>query len=360
MKNTTHLRRGFTLVELLVVIAIIGILIGMLLPAVQQVREAARRTTCSNNIRQLALAVHSYESARQRFPVNQIGAGAPTSGGFAAGYYSWMVPVLPFIEQQNVFNQFDLTVNNGDGNDYKISDSHPNAQAVGQLIDAFLCPSDTPNLNNSVILGSANPAPSSYASNAGWPSRSTGFSGERSPSSMFNGVIPLVNPVAADSWHGSNRIGFQHIVDGASNTTLISERLIQQGNSGPEISAGDERTRSLHILERFEPQGSIVQQMSSSHSHILESAHIGRSWSSGWPMAGPTYMHVQTPNKTIGHYNDSEQKGDFVLTAGSQHTSGVNVALVDGSVKFISNNISQDVWWGFGSRDDGRTFSLED
>ena len=361
MKTSYRRHCGFTLVELLVVVAIIGILIGMLLPAVQMVREAARRTVCANNIRQIALAVHNYESALQEFPVNQIGPGVTNgSGGFRTGNYSWLVPILPFIEQENIFNQFDMSINNGDGDGYKVSDSHPNALAVSQLIDTYLCPSDTPNRANSILMGSANPAPSNYAGNAGWPSYSTGFTGERGTPGRFNGAIPLVHPSRPVGWHGNGRVGFQNITDGTSNTALVAERLIQQGNSRRTITDGDPRMSSLHILERNQTQERIVRQMNSSHTHLFESAHIGRSWSSGWPLAGPTYMHVQPPNANIGHYGTSEDEGDFVLTASSQHPTGVNLALVDGSVKFIEDKISLEVWWALGSRDDGRTESLAD
>ncbi|MEL7497315.1 MAG: DUF1559 domain-containing protein [Planctomycetota bacterium] len=361
MNCKSHRKHGFTLVELLVVIAIIGILIGMLLPAVQMVREAARRISCANNIRQLALATHNYESALQHFPVHHIGPGLPNaSSGFQAGHYSWTVPILPFIEQENLYRQFDLSINNGDSDGYKISSGHPNAVAAGTLLESLICPSDTPNLANAIILGSSNPAPSNYVGNAGWPSYSTGFAGERSSPGSFNGVIPLINPARPVGWHGSSQVKFGNITDGTSNTALFSERLIQQGNSGAAISGGDERLRSLHILERFENQTDIVQQMAASHTHVFESAHIGRSWSSGWPMVGNTYMHVQTPNSTMGHYNTSVDEGDFVITPSSQHPGGVNLALVDGSVRFISDTVSQEIWWALGSRDDGRTESLAD
>ena len=348
-------KTGFTLVELLVVIAIIGILIGMLLPAVQQVRAAARRTACANKIRQIALAVHNYESAFQEFPVNQIGPGAEISSGvYGSGHYSWLVPILPQIEQNNVYQQFNLSLNNGDGDGYQVDASHPNALAVSTLIDTFLCPSDEPNRNNSVILGSANPAPSNYVGNAGWPSYATGFASERGTPGSFNGVIPLVKPASPVAWHGSPEIGFFSIVDGSSNTAMVSERLIQQGNSADAINSGDPRTQSLHILERFESLSDIIAQMNSSHTHVFESAHIGRSWSSGWPMVAPTYMHVQTPNTLIGHYNTSQDEGDFVISPSSQHTGGVNLALVDGSTRFISDQIAVEVWWALGSRADGR------
>lgn len=353
-------RNGFTLVELLVVIAIIGILIGMLLPAVQQVREAARRTFCANQMRQIGLAVHNYESAHQKFPVNQIGPGESDGmGGFQSGYYSWLVPLLPHVEQGNLADSFNRTISNGDDDGYKMSDTHPNAQAVSTLVATFLCPSDTPNENNSAILGSANPAPGSYAGNLGWPSYATGYSGERSSPGRHNGAIPLIHPSAPVSWH-SSKIVMANFQDGTSNTALMSERLMQSGNSAAAINNGDKRLRSLHVLERFEALPAIIDQMSSSHAHVFESAHIGRSWSSGSPLVAPTYMHVQTPNAEIGHYSTSMDEGDFVVSASSRHPGGVNVVLVDGSTHFVSDTVSREVWWAVGSRDDGRTESLSD
>lgn len=352
---------GFTLIELLVVIAIIGILVGLLLPAVQSVRAAARRTSCANNMRQIALSVHNYESSHRKFPVNQIGPGNPNgSGEFETGYYSWLVPLLPYVEQNNVYRLFDLSINNGDGDGYKVSDTHPNAEAVSTVIDTFLCPSDTPNFNNSVILGSANPAPGSYAANAGWPSYATGYGGERSTPGTFNGVIPIHHPSSNVAWHRNGRIGFRDVQDGTSNTAMIAERLIQTANSAADINQGDDRLRSLHILERYEPLGDIVDQMSSTHAHLFESAHIGRSWASGSPLVAPTYMHVQTPNTLMGHYNSSVDEGDFVFTPGSHHPGGVNLALVDGSTRFVADQVSLEVWWAVGSRDDGRTETLLD
>lgn len=358
--NTNVCRReGFTLVELLVVIAIIGILVGMLLPAVQMVRESARRTTCANNMRQLALAVHNFESSNMIFPVNQVGPGPSIGSGlYGPGYYSWLVPLLPFIEQDNVADGFDKSINNGDGHGYRMSDTHPNAASANTLIDTFLCGSDTPNTNNTRFMGSANPAPSNYSGNAGWPSYSTGFTGERSTPGRFNGVIALINPASKVAWHGNSKSDFRSIRDGSSNTAMIAERIIQQANSTREIRFGDPRTSSLHIIERFETQGNIFHQMSTSHAHVFESANIGRSWSSGWPLAGPTYMHVQTPNTTVGHYGTSADEGDFVVTASSQHPGGVNIVLADASVHFVNDAVSKEVWWATGSRDDGRSESL--
>ena len=348
-------RSAFTLVELLVVIAIIGILVGMLFPAIQAVREAARRTSCSNKMRQIGLSVANYESALSRFPVNQVGPGVSNgSGGFTRGYYSWLVPLLPFVEQQNVYDSFDLTINNGDGSDYRVSASHPNAVAVSTVIDTFLCPSDTPSFDNSVILGSANPAPGSYVGNAGWPSYATGFAGERAAPGRFNGVISLQNPSSPVSWHQNGRMRHSDVRDGTSNTAMISERLIQHGNTAAEIQSSDPRIYSRHILERYETLAEIDQQIVNTHSHVFESGHIGRSWASGFPLVAPTYMHVKTPNTLIGHYNTSADEGDFVASPSSQHQGGVNLVMVDGSTHFVANEIDREVWWAIGSRNDGR------
>jgi hypothetical protein len=164
-----------------------------------------------------------------------------------------------------------------------------------------------------------------------------------------------VHPSQTVGWHRLDELGFEHILDGTSNTALASERLIQTASNRTEFRSADPRIKSLHILNREEDLGQIVQQMNSSHTHAFESAHIGRSWSSGSPLVAPTYMHVQKPNSVIGHYSSSMTEGDFVMTPSSQHTGGVNMSLVDGSIQFISNNVSNEVWWAFGSRNDGRT-----
>ncbi len=356
------MKRGFTLVELLVVIAIIGILIAMLLPAVQSVREAARRMTCSNNIRQIGLAIHNRESSIGKFPVNQIGPGVSSGGNVSSGFYSWLVPTLPYLEQNNLYHRFDHRINNGDGanlsNGFRVSNTHPNAAAVATRVETFLCPSTMVPVDNSVIMGSANPASGSYVGNAGWPSYATGFAGERSTPGLFNGVISLVHPSNRVAWHSESAPGMNDVVDGTSNTAMISERLIQTANSTSEVSNGEKSLKAYHLLERYQTLGQIVAQFTSSHVHVNESARIGRNWSSGFALAAPTYMHVNTPNSLIGFYGTSASQGDFVITPSSRHSGGVNVGFVDGSVHFIQDSISTEVWWALGARDDGRPVSI--
>lgn len=349
-------RRGFTLVELLVVIAIIGILIGMLLPAVQSVREAARRTSCSNKMRQIALAVLNRESATSNFPVNQVGPGLPhDNGGYESGYYSWLVPTLPYLEYNNIHDLIEHDINNGDDFGYLLSSDHPNAVAANTLIDIFLCPSDIAEHSTELAMGSANPAPDNYVGNAGWPSNTTGFSGERMTPGKFNGMIALVHPSDDVSWH-NEKVTLSDVLDGTSNTSLISERLVQNGNSPDEIRGYDRRLESFHITASARTLAELSAEIDpvQTHSHVFESGHIGRSWSSGFALTAPTFMHVNRPNSLTGHYSTSQFEGDFVIAPSSRHTGGVNMVMVDGSTRFVSNTIDQLPWWALGARNDGR------
>ena len=345
---------AFTLVELLVVIAIVGILVAILLPAVQMVRSAARKTACSNQLLQIGLSIHNYESALQYLPVNQIGPGVSDgTGSFRTGYYSWLVPLLPFLEQSQLHQQFSMHLNNGDADGFKMGQLHPNAVAVSTRVPMFICPDDDADPDSSIVLGSANPAPGSYVGNAGWPSYATGVQGERATPGAFNGAISLIHPSQPASWHAHQPIGWSAFFDGTSNTALASERLIQTANSAQEIKNGDARLRSLHLLERFQTLEQIASQFSSSHTHVLESAHLGRAWASGTPLVAPTYLHVNSPNQAIGHYATSVREGDFVITPSSHHRGGVNLTMADGSTRFVADDIDRQVWWTLGSRDDG-------
>ena len=168
--------KGFTLVELLVVIAIIGILIALLLPAVQAAREAARRTQCLNNLKQIGIALHEYHDTHQVFPISTTGS-LMQNGQCGSGFYSWLAMILPFVEQGNLYNSINFNIGMMDtcsfnsSSDYQvltISANHPNAQAAATPIPGYLCPSDV--FEQTPVMGTAYPAPGSYAGNVGWVS----------------------------------------------------------------------------------------------------------------------------------------------------------------------------------------------
>ena len=188
-KVCIHNRLGFTLVELLVVIAIIGILIGMLLPAVQAVREAARRTDCSNNMRQLGLSVFNYESAFLELPPGVVDDDDDLKEALHSGF----VYLLPFIEQKNIYDQYDFTV------DWKTS---PNVDLVANSISVFLCASNDSEVEQN---GGVSGAPLDYALNKG-------------PLSYLHNQYLDVGMFDVNS---SNSLA--SVTDGTSNTFMLGE-----------------------------------------------------------------------------------------------------------------------------------------
>ena len=196
-------RMGFTLIELLVVIAIIAILIGLLLPAVQKVREAAARMKCQNNLKQIGLAMHNYESAYQRFPAGYMAGGAYSDGATdTAPGWGWSALLLPHLEQDNLYRAIDLT----------LPVQHVrNAPAVRQVVKGYLCPSDlAPDAAFAVPDGfggtTVTAGPSSYAACIGGD--------ETGPD----------DPTGAGVFYRNSRTRAGDVTDGLSNTIFVGER----------------------------------------------------------------------------------------------------------------------------------------
>jgi len=294
--------RGFTLIELLVVIAIIAILIALLLPAVQQAREAARRTQCKNNLKQLALACHNYESTFTVFPIGHqfVGHfdGNPNDGDGGTGY-SWGGYILPFIDGANIANLFDYS--------YPISGlgetTRNNHLVAAQAPASYRCPSDL------------TPPKANYFTNATWGYEAGLTSYAGMAGSFHNPFVPVtVSNHNAQRANGMlNRdLGrkFRDITDGTSNTILIGEENFKVKNKQGAGQGGNEMTLAFGVPN----QGSGWAQGRTSFvlmggCFAINQAQINIGW-------GPT----QT-------------------SAGSMHTGGAQFALSDGSVRFISENI---------------------
>lgn len=356
-------RTGFTLVELLVVIAIIGILVALLLPAVQRVRETARRMQCGNNLKQIGIALHNYHDTHRTFPVSMVGPGAPYGTHYGTGFYSWLALLLPYIEQAPVADIIDFRVNmadRGGGDCYvfpgaTISQTHINAAAATARIASFACPSESFEMTQA--MGSARPAPGSYAGNIGWPSNTTGIDGNRS-ARKHNGFIPLVNPVSPKAWHSTEmRLGW--IKDGSSHTLAVTERVVSsvatwrdtldETRHPAEYSycAGSASAKPLHDFVDLCANATYID--------ATYSRPQGRAWISGWTLAANTYSHVLPINFRSCHLHGGEDDGTNLIAPSSRHGSGVNALLADGSIHFITETIDMRVWWGLGSRDGGET-----
>lgn len=328
MQSKQQSRHGFTLVELLVVIAIIAILMGLLLPAVQMAREAARRTQCGNNLRQLGLAIHNYASARsERLP----NSGDVVSGDFPNDY-SPFARLLPYLEQANLENLID----------YNIYMGHPATVdlptelhvAAGTRVPAFLCPSDVNDAISTLTMPSGYSIPisgTSYGMNQG---------------SGLDGVFHPGNGQASDGlcWVGA-KIRLKDIVDGTSNTILFAETTI-----GPAVD--------LDAVDPWQDPREYRAAMSTVSTTIAENAVSAgfaavANNATGWDGARNTYwLRGAVPNGPIfnGRLTPNSATPDMVYraakitTSRSYHTSLVSVCMADGSVATVSDDMNLDVW----------------
>jgi prepilin-type N-terminal cleavage/methylation domain-containing protein/prepilin-type processing-associated H-X9-DG protein len=323
---------GFTLVELLVVITIIGILIALLLPAVQSAREAARRGQCLNNLKQLALALHNYHGAYQIFPPSSNWNGIPAESGNTANLSpNWVITILPFMEQQGLFNRFVFTK---PGTQTPVNITDPlNAVARGTQIPVMLCPSDRYNakpFNGSSAPGKGTSnmgdgwARGNYAANAGLGFMAT----NGGPANTAANPANWTNKIFCGVMGANISLRLEGIKDGTSSTLLLGE--IRAGvtsydsrgvwaMSGACPSAlwahgswGDANGPNSNTLASDDPLAcSDIQKAVGSDAAL---AKMGMSCSSGnWP--------------------------NWQQTARSMHAGGVNVALADGSVRWINDYI---------------------
>jgi len=332
-------RRGFTLIELLVVIAIIAVLIGLLMPAVQKVRAAAARTQCTNNLKQCGLAIHNYASAGNKLPPAFTGVVPPTFTGMPAYFFAWsaLAVVSPYLEQTNIRNTMDLTLPIWMPPTYNIS--APNVFAVQQVIPMFLCPSD---VQQSVDggYGVATFGPTNYAVCIG-----TGTTKGSAPYGLM--------------WNSDGMFTAQvqfritDIADGTSNTAMMSESTL---GTGPDSATSATIPGDPQTVYAYVASGALTPSACAATNEWNVEQHRGYLWATG-EMRCASYNHFLTPNSATPDCisNDfTPGPGIFTSTgfrgARSRHDGGVNLLLGDGSVRFVSDNISQATWWAVATR----------
>lgn len=317
---------GFTLVELLVVIAIIGILVGLLLPAVQAAREAARRMQCSNNLKQMGLAIHNYESTYKKMPVALMGA---TVSALQDDGFGWGVSLLPFIEQTNLYNRINPQGTPGVLGEAAIFNSlYPGQTRVpggDTKIATYKCPSSAlPDFVPATwnIPGAPNAAPNQFPRSVGYATNDYKTSGGSclGDDSVMHKIFER------------RHVAFGEITDGLSNTlALVESSYVTSTTSGAN--------------RRSVPPGN---------------ANNFRDWPT-WigAFGGGQDETVRTNGRTNSPPNCQCKPNTMYQAinddcAFSYHTGGVQVVLCDGSVHFISENIDQTTWCHLHSSRDGQ------
>ncbi len=304
-----NVRGAFTLIELLVVIAIIAILIGLLLPAVQKVREAAARMKCQNNLKQIALAVHGYHDANQKFPYAALDRQPNET---ASTYVTGFILILPHLEQDAVARRWDPRQPRNSTVDAD-GDGYTNAMLQKMLIPTYVCPSMSP--PSGPLGGAEDRAYCSYLFNAGTPDCALyaywAFYGLSAPPVFDGSVIPLHSPATTPSSPNQAPTTMASISDGTSNTFLVGET-------------------------DFRPRG-------------VPSTEMGGVWAYGY--IGYSFGSTFWPFNR--HNNTSTVYGAFR----SQHTGGASFAFTDGSVRFVPDSIAQDVYRALSTRAGGEVAS---
>jgi prepilin-type N-terminal cleavage/methylation domain-containing protein/prepilin-type processing-associated H-X9-DG protein len=377
-------RPGFTLIELLVVIAIIAVLIALLLPAVQSAREAARRSQCTNNLKQLGLSVHNYHSATNVLPPS----GERGWGGEIPGFpdssactgakiisptnrYSMKSRLLPYLEQQATFNSLNFNhypgpINLNDPNDPYVDDASGwkliggmvNLTAFSTKISTFLCPSDA---------NPGNPNPAVPATN--YPNN---YGGHR----YYSQVAWAPNgPAYFPGWDTliRDQLSFDDATDGLSTTAMFSEWVKGPGNLttdglGTVYNSSSGIDCGQYHPTQFPGQGGMdnhLRNVCLQTGNLRVFGYKGEYWHLDDPGRGGWYCHTMLPNTKScrcwggGYPLPYDGDKESLVAASSSHPGGVNVLFMDGSVRFIKSSINYQTWLAIGSMAQGETVSSD-
>jgi prepilin-type N-terminal cleavage/methylation domain-containing protein/prepilin-type processing-associated H-X9-DG protein len=356
--------RGFTLIELLVVIAIIAVLIALLLPAVQAAREAARRSQCVNNLKQIGLGLHNYHQVHDCFPL-----------GVSLNIYSLSPPayraknswgalglMLPFLEQQAVYNSANFNWGVEEGSPGSSMPIDIQVTAADAQISLFLCPSDPL---------SGNGGSTSYLTNDKDTCSYRGCVGDTTslavPDGVDTGTIQFIPTTNFPSTQASGIFTFQaaygikSCIDGTSNTIAYSESIINPSNTGAGVRYeginnvnGLPRVLDVSSLALTSLQSALATCDAKWKSGGSYDNQSGRDWAHGC-LTQTLFNTVVTPNKYKWTHcsNTSSTTMAPFCNAMSFHPGGVNTLMADGSVKFIKDSINQTTWWALGTKANG-------
>jgi prepilin-type N-terminal cleavage/methylation domain-containing protein/prepilin-type processing-associated H-X9-DG protein len=320
-------RGAFTLIELLVVIAIISVLVALLLPAAQKVREAANRAKCANNLKQLALAAHDHHDTKGQFP-NGLHT-VDTDGGLYANGTCWEVELLPYVEQDNLKGRWNY-------DDYRSNVSGDLSATTAQVLQVLLCPSDP--LPELVLYYSASGFPQ-YAYAKGWYGLSS-YGGNGGKRSFPSGIETRDGIFCQDS-----RIGLADVTDGASNTFLFGER----SHADPVF---DDMT--LAYSPAFHPLAAWGKWAA---VYATSGGSLGQRF-----LSTPVPINYQVPAgiPVTAFLGPTGAENNRLCAYGSGHAGGANFAFADGSVHFLSDSITLDALQALSTRAGGEVISGAD
>ncbi len=337
-------RSGFTLIELLVVIAIIAVLVALLLPAVQQAREAARRSQCKNNLKQIGLALANYEGSFKVYPFGKS-AGYAFLGAPAYPRWSVHAMILPYVEQPALYNSLnfnnppDTPGMNGINPSFMPAYQSPGGvNTVGSqtLVPMFLCPSD-------VTPSAAWQGENNYCGNqATWlcdRNMNPNLATDTNPSETSQGVFYFLSKTRVSD-----------VTDGLSNTAFFSEKIRGNGTPDPKSDLFQITNVTTNMAALY------AACIATNPATALPLTSV---WGTSWVMGEnccTLYNHVSTPN-TIScagfPFTGTMNNMAMQVSAGSRHTGSVNVMMGDGSVRSASSSVDIGVWRSIGTRNGG-------
>ena len=338
-----HPCRGFTLIEVLVVIAIIGLLIALLLPAVQAAREAARRSQCVNNLKQLGLAVQNYSDVNGALPP------AAATGPEWSNNFSMKARILPFLDQAALFNSLNMSF-------FQIAAQ--NGTNLTTMVSTFLCPSDgnVPCGTYDVSgAGTRQIAYTSYPNNLGTTPTNNG--GQYDGPAYFMGAadVPSVSRLAST-------LTLASITDGTSGTALWSE--IVRGKNGTTIPGPNQVYLMAMPMPTTNVYVSLMTYLNACQGTTTLAGfdYKGQIWGTDFAAQGGGYSHIMTPNRNACMFQGQPYPLEWSAVCvgpSSFHPGGVNVGFLDGSVRFVKDGVAPQTWWAIATRAGGEVIAYD-